>query len=319
MFFNSQAYLIFFVVVFAIYWTLPWPRARIWLLVAASLTFYAFWSQELALLVASTTVMDYLLARGMDTCRSRSTRRLLLGTSLAVNLGVLGYFKYANFFIAALKESLAVFGCTTDIPYLEVIIPFGISFYTFEAISYTIDVYLKRIPAERNLANFALFILFFPHLVAGPIVRARDFLPQTIRPKRLSWPRMQQGVELFLIGLFKKMVIADNMVIFSDSIFGAGSDPSLVNTRATWIAVFAFAVRIYCDFSGYSDMARIGLHARLQVDDQLSFALSVPECVRVLAALAHFALDLVARLSVHSTGRQQGLATGRPPEISRSR
>ena len=155
MFFNSQAYLIFFVAVFAIYWTMPWPRARIWLLVAASLTFYAFWSQELALLVASTTVMDYLLARGMDSCRSRRVRHLLLGTSLAVNLGVLGYFKYANFFIAALKESLRAFGYATDIPFLEVIIPFGISFYTFEAISYTIDVYLKRIPAERNLANFA--------------------------------------------------------------------------------------------------------------------------------------------------------------------
>jgi alginate O-acetyltransferase complex protein AlgI len=255
MFFNSQAYLIFFTIVFAIYWSLPWHRARVWLLVAASYVFYAFWSRQLAFLVASTTVMDYVLARGMDSFRGRGVRRLLLGASLCVNLGLLCYFKYANFFIDALRESLRACGTTSSIPYLELIIPFGISFYTFEAISYTIDVYARRIAAERNLPNFMLFILFFPHLVAGPIVRARDFLPQAARPKRFSWLRLQLGVEYFLMGLFKKMVIADSMIIYSDNLFGADSDPSQINTRATWVGVFAFAIRIYCDFSGYSDMA----------------------------------------------------------------
>jgi alginate O-acetyltransferase complex protein AlgI len=255
MFFNSQAYLLFFTIVFTAYWLLPWRRARVWLLVAASYTFYAFWSKQLALLVAATTVMDYLLARGMDATPTRWKRRLLLAASLGVNLGLLCYFKYANFFLDALRESLHACGGTANVPLLEVIIPFGISFYTFEAISYTLDVYARRIPAERNLPNFMLFILFFPHLVAGPIVRAKDFLPQAGRPKRWSWPRMQLGVEYFLMGLFKKMVIADSMALYSDAVFGEAADPSQLSRSAVWVGVIAFAVRIYCDFSGYSDMA----------------------------------------------------------------
>jgi len=259
-FFNSQAYLLFFAVVFAVYWLLPWARARIWLLLAASYTFYAFWSQQLALLVAGTTMMDYLLARGMDVSSSRGMRRLLLGTSLSVNLGLLCYFKYANFFIDSLKTSLALAGMSSSIPYLEVVIPFGISFYTFEAISYTLDVYARRMGAERNLPNFMLFILFFPHLVAGPIVRARDFLRQAGRPKRFSWLRFQVGLEYFLIGLFKKMAIADSMAAYSDPMFGEGSDLSFADPLTVWIGVFSFAVRIYCDFSGYSDMALGSAH-----------------------------------------------------------
>ncbi len=204
--------------------------------------------------------MDYLLARGMDSASARGVRRLLLGTSLSVNLGLLCYFKYANFFIDSLKTSLALAGTRTSIPYLEVVIPFGISFYTFEAISYTLDVYAGRIRAERNLPNFMLFILFFPHLVAGPIVRARDFLRQAHRPKRFSWLRFQVGLEYFLIGLFKKIAIADSMAAYSDPIFGAGSDLSLADPVSVWVGVFAFAVRIYCDFSGYSDMALGSAH-----------------------------------------------------------
>ncbi len=131
-------------------------------------------------------------------------------------------------------------------------VPFGISFYTFEAINYTIDVYRRKVPAERNLANFMLFILFFPHLIAGPIVRSRDFLPQTRRRKRWDWPRAQLGVQYFLMGMFKKMAIADHMEEFVRPIFGF---PAAYNTEATWLAVIAFAIQIYCDFSGYTDMA----------------------------------------------------------------
>jgi len=260
MFFNSQNYLIFFTIVFVLYWSLRSQSARIWLLLAASFTFYAFWSQQLALLVAGTTLMDYLLARGMDSARSQRVRRLLLGTSLMVNLGLLVYFKYANFFIDALKESLRAAGGTSGIPYLEVIIPFGISFYTFEAISYAIDVYKRRIAAERSLPRFMLFILFFPHLVAGPIVRAGDFLRQAARPKRFSWLRFQLGVEYFLFGLFKKMAIADNMAVYSDPIFADGADLATMSTTTVWVGVFAFAIRIFCDFSGYTDMALGSAH-----------------------------------------------------------
>ncbi len=255
MLFYTQAYLLFFCIVFICYWTLPGHRARIWLLLAASIFFYATWSQWLATLVTTTTIMDFHLARFIDRARSRGLRRLLLAASLAVNLGLLCYFKYANFFLDALRESLDQFGLSANLPLLQVIVPFGISFYTFEAISYTMDVYRRKIGAEESLPNFMLFILFFPHLVAGPIVRARDFLPQAARPKRFSWLRMQAGVEYFLIGAFKKLVIADSMALYSDVVFGEKADLAQLNSLAVWHGVLAFAIRIYCDFSGYSDMA----------------------------------------------------------------
>jgi alginate O-acetyltransferase complex protein AlgI len=135
---------------------------------------------------------------------------------------------------------------------LRVILPIGISFYTFEAINYTVDVYRGRVRAERDLAHFLLFITFFPHLVAGPIVRARDFLPQVRRPKRWDWARMQLGAQLFLLGLVKKLAIADRMAAFSDPVFG---HPDEFGSYAVWVATLAYAVQIYCDFSGYTDMA----------------------------------------------------------------
>ncbi|HEY1191369.1 MAG TPA: MBOAT family O-acyltransferase, partial [Gemmata sp.] len=255
MLFHSQAYLVFLLAVLVAYWALPWHRARVYLLVGASFAFYAFWSEWLALLVTGTTVMDYLLARAMDASRRHRVRQVLLCTSLTVNLGLLCYFKYVNFFLDALRESLALVGGSASFPYLSVVVPFGISFYTFEAISYAVDVYRRKIPAEKSLPNFLLFILFFPHLVAGPIVRAPDFLPQVRREKRFSWLRVQVGVEFLLLGLFKKLVIADAMAIYSDPIISPDSDPAKLRTSAAWLGVVAFTVRVYCDFSGYSDMA----------------------------------------------------------------
>jgi alginate O-acetyltransferase complex protein AlgI len=252
MLFCSQQFLVFFAAVFALYWLSPWPRVRVWTLLVASFVFYATWNKWLAVLITATTVLDWLLALGMDRWTARLPRRLLLALSLVVNLGLLCYFKYANFFLDSLDASLRAVGAEASIPVLNVILPFGISFYTFEAINYTIDVYRKQVPAERNLANFMLFILFFPHLVAGPIVRARDFLPQTKRRKHWSWIRAQVGVQFFLLGLFKKLAIADRMAYFSTPVFEA---PEKYGTGATWLAVIAFALRIYCDFSGYTDMA----------------------------------------------------------------
>src|SRR5205807_4463829 len=155
-------------------------------------------------------------------------------------------------FLGSLQEALRSLGSTTSLPVLEVLLPVGISFYTFEAINYMVDVYQHRVPAERSLANFMLFILFFPHLVAGPIVRARDFLPQVHRRKRWSWPRLQLGVGLFLMGLFKKLAIADRMPLWGDPVFDS---PQLFSSYATWAGLVAYAVQLYCDFSGYSDMA----------------------------------------------------------------
>jgi alginate O-acetyltransferase complex protein AlgI len=252
MLFTTHQYLIFFLIVFAVYWAMPWPRLRVYLLLAASFYFYASWNQWLALLVTGTATLDYVLARGMNATDRRGLRRLFAGTSIGVNLGVLFFFKYTNFFLESLYQAFSI---PEDERFLlSVIVPFGISFYTFEAISYAVDVYQGRIKAERNLPNFLLFILFFPHLVAGPIVRAKDFLRQVHRPKRWSWVRAQHGVQLIVLGLFKKMAIADFMAIYSDRVW-SGQDVSALGTQAAWMAVIAFTIRVYCDFSGYTDIA----------------------------------------------------------------
>ena len=196
--------------------------------------------------------MDYLLALGMEHSTSPRRRKMLLIVSLVVNIGVLGYFKYANFFLLSLDETLIALGVPMWFGTLRVILPIGISFYTFEAINYTVDVYRRRVPAERNLAHFLLFILFFPHLVAGPIVRARDFLPQIKRPKQCDWVRLHLGFQFFLMGLFKKLAIADRMALYADPVF---DHPLDYRTPAAWFALFAYAMQVYCDFSGYTDMA----------------------------------------------------------------
>ncbi len=252
MLFCSPEFLLFFTVVFAVYWALPWRSVRIWLLLIASFYFYACWNKHLALLITGTTVLDYLLALGMDHSRSPGGRRLLLGISLFANLGLLCYFKYANFFLTSLDEALIAAGSPTWFRPLSVILPIGISFYTFEAINYTVDVYRRRLLAERNFAHFLLFILFFPHLVAGPIVRARDFLPQIRRPKHWNWYRLHLGLQFVLMGLFKKLVIADRMAWFVDPVY---VNPSAYQTGTAWMTVFAYALQVYGDFSGYSDLA----------------------------------------------------------------
>jgi alginate O-acetyltransferase complex protein AlgI len=236
-------------------WIAAWrgqDRGRVWMLLIASFYFYSCWNAWLALLICLTTAMDYAVARGMDALSHRRLRLGLLLFSLVINLGLLVYFKYANFFIDSLKTSLQSAGVTVSLPVLQVILPIGISFYTFEAINYTVDVYRRQVRAERNLANFMLFITFFPHLVAGPIVRARDFLPQIHRRKRFDWARIELGVRFFILGLLKKWALADRMAQFADPVFAT---PSAYGTYATWLAVIAYALQIYGDFSGYSDMA----------------------------------------------------------------
>lgn len=252
MLFCSRQYLLFFVAVFAAYWALPWPRVRIWLLLAASVGFYASWNEWLAAVVCLSSTADYFFARGIDHFERRRGRQILLGLSLAMNLALLAWFKYANFFLRSLEDALSAAGATASMPVLKIIVPIGISFYTFEAISYTVDVYRRRIAAEKHFSHFLLFILFFPHLIAGPIVRARDFLPQIGRHKRWDWARLNLGVQFFLLGLFKKLVIADRMALFADPLF---ANPEHFNTAAHWSGMLAYALQVYCDFSGYSDMA----------------------------------------------------------------
>jgi alginate O-acetyltransferase complex protein AlgI len=252
MLFCSREFLLFFLTIFIVYWLLPLHKLRVGLLLVSSFAFYASWNQWLACLICVTTTADYLIARLLDSTTTTRRRKMLLLLSLAVNLGLLIYFKYANFFLESLQEALRAAGLSASMPVLSVILPVGISFYTFEAISYTVDVYQHRIRAEPNLGHFMLFILFFPHLIAGPIVRARDFLPQVRRRKRWSWGRFNLGAQFFLMGAFKKVVLADRMALLVDPVF---DDPSQYGTRTLWMATLAWALQVYCDFSGYTDMA----------------------------------------------------------------
>src|SRR5262249_44096353 len=252
MLFCSERFVLFFAAVLAAYWALPWARARVWLLLGASYYFYACWNPRLALLICASTTVDYFLARGIEASPPGRGRRLLLLVNIAGNLGLLCYFKYANFFLHSLEQALRAAGAAAALPTLRVILPVGISFYTFEAINYMVDVYRGQARAERSLPHFMLFILFFPHLVAGPIVRARDFLPQVRRRKRFSWPRMNLGLQLVVLGVFKKLAVADRMALFADPVF---ADPAAHNTGALWLAALAYALQVYCDFSGYSDVA----------------------------------------------------------------
>jgi alginate O-acetyltransferase complex protein AlgI len=255
--FTSREYLFFLVGVLAVYWAVPWPRARVWLLLLASFGFYACWNRWLALLVCASATLDWGLALLIERASSARLRRGLLAVSVTANLGLLCYFKYANFFLESLAQALRTCGAETSLPVLSVLLPIGISFYTFEAISYVVDVHQGRIRAERRLPHFLLFILFFPHLVAGPIVRGRDFLPQVARRKRFRWSRVQIGVQLILLGLVKKWVVADRMALYVDPVF---ANPAAFNAQSVWIAVFAYALQVYGDFSGYTDMALGSAH-----------------------------------------------------------
>jgi alginate O-acetyltransferase complex protein AlgI len=255
MLFFTFPFLCFFAVVFAVYWSLPRHRWRMAWLLAASFAFYMSWNPWLILLVLASASIDYVVALALERTAAPRRRRLLVALSVCANLGFLAYFKYANFFLASADALLRRFGVSTASHALSVVLPLGISFYTFEAISYVVEVYRGRIRAVRNPLDYALYIMFFPHLIAGPIVRPRDFLPQLGRPKRWNWDRAQLGVQFFLVGLFKKVVLADHLAAAADPVF---AEPGRWGAAAVWVGVLSYAGQIYCDFSGYSDMA-VGL------------------------------------------------------------
>ncbi len=252
MIFSSWQFLFFFLPVFGAYWAIPGRRGRHLLLLAASYFFYMAWNPWLVSLLIFSTLLDYFIGMGLDSGSAKLGRKLLLGMSLAGNLGVLATFKYADFFILSLSELLESMGVRAHMSTLSIILPVGISFYTFQTLSYTIDVYRRQIPASRSFIDFALFVSFFPQLVAGPIVKAREFLPQLETIKRFDWNRIDSGVVLFLFGLTKKLLIADNLATLVDPVF---ADPTRYGSRDLWLAMFAYGGQIYCDFSGYTDMA----------------------------------------------------------------
>jgi alginate O-acetyltransferase complex protein AlgI len=252
MVFHQSNFLGFFAVVFAVYWLLGRHRHRLLWLTAASAFFYAsakFW--PILVLFASTSI-DYLVALRLERTASPRVRKALVALSVCTNLGVLAGFKYFVFAWESTSAAAGWLGFYIPPPVIKFFLPLGISFYTFEAISYVVEVYKGKLKAVRNPLDYALYILFFPHLVAGPVVRPTEFLPQIARPKRFDWARVQMGAQQFLVGLFKKTVIADQVATCIDPVF---KDPAAYGSAALWLAVLGYAVQIYCDFSGYTDMA----------------------------------------------------------------
>jgi alginate O-acetyltransferase complex protein AlgI len=231
--------------------------AFIALLIAAGAVFYAWHVPAYLLILLASTSVDYVagLLLGGTPFEQRTRRRLILGASLATNLGLLSFFKYGNFLVQSLFDVEAVFGGTAQGPLLDIVLPIGISFYTFEAMSYTIDVYRGQIRPLRSFPQFFLFISFFPHLVAGPIVRAWEFLPQVGRPRRLRAAALYEGAWLLTTGYFLKAVCADNLAAYVNAYWDRGYDPQATATEALLLALM-FSGQIFADFAGYSNIAR---------------------------------------------------------------
>lgn len=252
--FNSVEYFCFLPTVLLLYSLLDRREwARDLFLLCASYFFYMSWNWKYAGLIALSTMVDYLVGRWMAGEDRPQVRRLLLIASLFTNLGLLGLFKYYNFFVDIGEESLSVFGVDASLIRSRLLLPVGISFYTFQTLSYTIDIYRKQVESERSLVKFALFVSFFPQLVAGPIVRARDFLPQLHRRPNIDSYRISSGLLLVFQGLFKKIVIADLLAtLLVDDVFAS---PNQFGAWDLLLALYGYSFQIYNDFSGYSDIA----------------------------------------------------------------
>lgn len=253
MLFNSLEFLIFLPLVFAGYWFVFRKRdIQNVFIIAASYFFYGMYDWRFLFLIFLTTVSCFVAGRIIDISQIRSIRRLACGVNVVLNLTILCYFKYYNFFTDNLKLLFEQFGYQLDWFTLDVLLPVGISFYTFQAISYPIDVYRNNIQATKDFTAFMAFISFFPQLVAGPIERSTNLLPQFERSRHFDYNEAVDGMRRILWGFFKKVVIADNCAFFANKVF---SEYSSYNTSALWIGAFFFTFQIYGDFSGYSDIA----------------------------------------------------------------
>jgi len=253
MLFNSSIFLLFIVALIPLYGLARFSGPRKWLLVLSSYLFYAHWDVRFLALLLLSTVIDYFAAQEIAKRDGATGRKRWLLVSLTVNLGVLCVFKYGNFILGNFQPLFE--WLSWEQPRLPGNIPVGISFYTFQTLSYTIDVYRRKAEPVSSFRDFALFVSFFPQLVAGPIVRASQFFPQVREMKPLDAARFASGFQRFTLGLFKKVVVADNLSLFVDTVFSAPDEFSAI---ALWCGAFGFALQVYLDFSGYADMA-IGL------------------------------------------------------------
>lgn len=269
MLFPTFAFAVFFLVVFTLHWTLV-ARARVWkpFMLAASYFFYGYWDWRFLGLILACTITTHAAALLIDRCVSASRRRLLLILALVFNLGVLGFFKYYGFFAVSLYQLCGKMNIPCSLPLLDIVLPVGISFFTFQALSYVVDVYRRVMPPARSCVDFAVYLAFFPQLVAGPIVRAKDLLPQVAEPAALRPLDTGRAVCLILGGLFKKTVIANTLSsVIVDRVF---AHPAEYGAPDILLAIYGYAIQIYCDFSAYSDIA-IGLGLLLGFRIMLNF------------------------------------------------
>ena len=259
MIFTTPQFAAFFLLFFALWFSLPRGSRKL-LLLGSSYAFYGSWNAKFLLLIAASTLLDYYVGRGLTRTDDATRRKRLVTLSVVANLSALGFFKYYNFFVDSAVSGLAALGLEVSAPVLQVVLPVGISFYTFQTMSYTIDLYRRRIEASESLLDFAIYVSFFPQLVAGPIERAKHLLPQLrdLHQKHPQW----SGLGLIALGAFKKAAIADNM---ADLVALTYTDPQDALAPAMWLGTYAFAIQIYCDFSGYSDIA-VGLGRLLGLD-----------------------------------------------------
>lgn len=251
MIFTAPKFFLFFAIVWSVYWILGSDRRRRIFIVLSSYVFYASWDYRFLSLLVASTVVDWALGQKLSRPMPAGHKRRWVAVSVALNLGFLGVFKYYDFFATSLSAALGRAGVACSPPLLGVVLPAGISFYTFMSMSYTIDVARGEQPA-KSFWDFAFFVSFFPHLVAGPILRASKFLPQLDAPRQWRDVDARAALLVFLVGYVKKAVVADNLAPVVDRYFAA---PGAFDAKAAWIAVLCYAAQIYGDFSGYSDMA----------------------------------------------------------------
>jgi D-alanyl-lipoteichoic acid acyltransferase DltB (MBOAT superfamily) len=268
MLFNSLQFFLFFIIVYSLYLALS-HRWQNRMLLVASYLFYGAWSWKFLFLILTSTLLDYNCGLKIYKTQDRGRKKLFLFFSICGNLTILGFFKYYNFFAHNLQSLLSYFGFSFQPLFLNIILPVGISFYTFQTMSYTIDVFRGELQPARNFFDYALYVSFFPQLLAGPIERATLLLPQILSPRKVSLEKFSAGCYLIFWGLFQKMFIADNLARIVDPVFTSTSPSSGVNVL---MAVFAFAFQILCDFAGYSNIAR-GLGKCLGFDIIINFNL----------------------------------------------
>jgi len=255
MLFNSVEFGLFFPLVFLVYWLIPNKlKLQNYLLLIASYFFYAWWDWRFLGLIIFSSTVDYLLALGIEKFREQNLKlsRLYLNISLATNLGLLGVFKYFNFFADSFVDLAFLFGLEVDSVTLNIILPVGISFYTFQTMSYSIDVYRGNFKATKDVVTFFTYVSFFPQLVAGPIERARELIPQIKRKRVFEIEEFKSGIIQIVIGLFRKMVIADNLGVYVDMVY---QNPENYGGGSLVLATVFYGFQIYYDFSGYSDIA----------------------------------------------------------------